>query len=127
MPSGTFTIDANIVSERWTHHIEHDHHDNLPDTRVELGSGFGPYAAGALVSDVLADLNNRLTQLENNERYFDSFTIDAAITDRVFTIDAIISGTTESSFTIDAKVASVGQFTIDAKLVGRFTIDAFIV
>lgn len=127
MPSGSFTIDADIVSERWTHDLNHDHHGELPDDMVELSAAFGPYAAGTLISAVLADFNARLIQLENYDRVFDEFSIDADITDRVFTIDAVISGTQTGSFTIDADIYAGGSFTIDADIVGRFTIDAFIV
>lgn len=127
MPDNSFTIDANIVDDRWTHDLELDHHDELPDGMVVLADAVGPYAAGVTLDVVLADMAARLYQLDNYARTFDEFTIDADITDRVFTIDAVISGTEASSFTIDADIANTHAFTIDADIIGRFTIDAFIV
>lgn len=127
MPESSFTIDARILGERWTHDMENDHHGNLPDTRVELSTPIGYHPAGTTIAAVLGDFAGRLLQLENFERTFDTFSIDATITDKVFTIDAVVSGTQEGSFSIDAFINAGATFTIDAKIVGRFTIDAFVV
>lgn len=127
MPSGTFTIDAWIVGERWQHHRIRDHFGIDSDLYVVLSEAIGKYQAYTPLHWVLDDMVARITALENNDRVRSTFTIDAEITDKVFTVDAIISGTQSGSFTIDANIRPYGSFTIDAQLVGRFTIDAMIV
>lgn len=127
MPGGSFTIDAWITGDRWQHHRVNDHYGPESDLYVVLSEDVGKYVEGTPLHHVVEDMVARIVQLENYQRTFGTFSIDADITDRVFTIDAVISGTIAGSFTIDADIKSIGSFTIDADIVGRFTIDAMIV
>jgi hypothetical protein len=126
MPGGSFTIDAWLTGDRWQHHRIRDHFGVDSDLYVVLSEKVGKYQAYTPLHAVLEDMVKRITALEVHDRVRSSFTIDAEVGDRVFTIDATISGESGGTFTIDAVIVPYGSFTIDAQLVGRFTIDAMI-
>lgn len=133
-----FTIDAWILSERWRHHRVRDHYGPESDLYVVLSSPIGKYAQGTPVHWVIDDLLTRLQFLEDWDRVRgNSFTMDAFLAvsgtygQGIFTADAIVEATQtftgSSGIKLDAYIITGGSFTIDAVLVPRFTIDAFIV
>jgi hypothetical protein len=125
MPS--FTLDAFIQGQRWRHHRVRDHTGAESDLYVVLSEDIGKYPAFTPIHHVLADMAARLAYLEDWDRTHASFTLDAVIGSQVITLDAAIAGTASGSFTIDAYLNHASSFTLDAVLVGRLTLDAFIV
>lgn len=85
-----------------------DHYGVEDDTTTILSANVGRYAAGAILHDVLVDLQERLAFIESSPgTVVMSFTAGASL---------FISG---YSFTADAVIVSkVGSFTANALLVG---------
>ena len=141
MPGGSFTLDAEIVArfftldawivdDRWRHDRQLAHSGVESDLYVVLAEDTGPYVAFTPIHYVLEDILERLTWLETATRTRGSFTLDAWISDKVFTLDAIIKATMSGSFTLDAWIGTRNTFTLDAWIsaaVHTFTLDAYIV
>ncbi len=121
-----FTGDAVIVGFRNRHDRAHDHDGTQDDTTVVLSADIGPYPEGTTVHDFLVGLSNRILELENNVRYWGSFTGNAVIAPH-FTGDAVLKNTLSASFTGDAVFGR--SFTGNAYIVSprSFTGDAFFV
>lgn len=127
--TGSFTLSAWILGDRWRHSRQHDHFGAESDLYITLSSRIGPYAEDTPVHFVLADLVDRLLSLESSAKVFGSFTLDAYIWPYFFRLEAIIQAPQSGSFTLEAWLNRGGSFTLDAVIQGggSFVLQAMIV
>jgi len=104
-----------------------DHYGTQDDTTITLAEDLGRFAAGNLLSDVLAALYADAEGLQTAPQ--GRFSLSAFIR-LYFKIDAVIKGSGSGSFGIDAWFARAGSFSINAlfkQAYGEFiTMDAYI-
>jgi hypothetical protein len=132
---GYFTIDAWVLADRWKHHRTRDHWGAESDLYIVLSSSIGKYAEGTPVHYVLEDMLYRIQQVEDNNRVWGDFALDAWLAvsgtygQGVIDFDAVIKGTLigdDYRFTADADIIA-GTFTVDARVTPSFTISAFVI
>lgn len=123
-----FTGDATLVGPRQRHNRTTDHEGTQDDTTVVLSAAIGPYAAGTTVHDYLVALTARLTALEDNVRYWGTFTGNAYIALH-WLGNAVLKKTISGTLTGDAVITHGGSFTGNAVIRGEYTFtgDAFLV
>ena len=126
--TGTTTLDAFIAGDRWRHHRTRDHFGAESDLHVVLSADVGPWPEGTPVHYVIASLVSRVLALEANTPTVQAFGAQAWITPW-FTARAVIYGTPEGTFTLDAWRCGGGSATMDAYIVGAgsFLLEAFFI
>jgi len=130
-----FSADAWIVGNRLRHDRTLDHTGVETADVVVLSSDIGPYPAGTTVQVVLQSFASRLAALEQANRVFGFWRVDAFIRP-YFYVNAIKRRSVSGSFTADAVVTIVGphSFTANAVIFSpgsgsshSFTVNAFLV